>query len=64
VRPYRTPLYPIVPLIFLVGTTLGLAAIVWGEWVDGNRSPVYGLLIAAAGFPVYWFWKRRKSAPV
>lgn len=60
-RPYKTPAYPLVPLVFLVGTALGLAAIVRGEWVDGNRSPVYGLLIAVAGFPVYSVWKRLKG---
>jgi len=60
-RPFKTPAYPWVPLVFLVGATAGLAAIVWGEWVDGNRSPVYGLLIAVAGFPVFWLW--RKLAP-
>ena len=30
-RPFRTPAYPWVPLVFLVGTLAGLAAIVWGE---------------------------------
>lgn len=57
-RPFSVPLYPWVPLVFIVGTTAGLAAIVWGEWKDGNRSPVWGLLIALAGFPVYWAWRR------
>jgi APA family basic amino acid/polyamine antiporter len=63
-RPYRTPLYPLVPLVFLLGTGAGLAAIVWGEWVDGNRSPVYGLFIAAAGFPVFWIWRRLRGPSV
>jgi len=57
-RPFRTPAYPLVPLIFLIGTGAGLAAIVWGEWVDGNRSPVYGLLLSFLGFPVYAVWRR------
>lgn len=61
-RPFRVPLYPWVPLVFLGGTSVGLAAIVWGEWVDGNRSPVWGLGIALLGFPVYGIW-RRLSAP-
>ncbi len=30
----------------------------WGEIEVGNYSPVYGLAIAAAGFPVYHLWKR------
>jgi APA family basic amino acid/polyamine antiporter len=64
-RPFRTPAYPLVPLVFLIGTGVGLAAIVWGEWVDGNRSPVYGLLLSFVGFPVYAAWRRfsRGSAP-
>jgi APA family basic amino acid/polyamine antiporter len=57
-RPYRTPGYPVVPLIFVVGAGIGLAAIVWGEFKNGNYTPVYGLLIALAGFPVYQLWKR------
>jgi basic amino acid/polyamine antiporter, APA family len=57
-RPFSVPLYPWVPLVFLLGTSIGLAAIVWGEWKAGNRSPVWGLLIALAGFPVYWAWRR------
>src|SRR5882672_203400 len=56
-RPFRTPMYPLVPLTFLGGTAAGLGAIVWGEWIAGNRSPVYGLLLSALGFPVYWAWR-------
>jgi APA family basic amino acid/polyamine antiporter len=63
VRPFRTPLYPWVPLLFVVGTVVGLAAIVWGEIAFGNYSPLYGLAIAAAGFPVYQLWRRLTSAP-
>lgn len=59
-RPFRTPWYPLVPLVFLVGTALGLGAIVWGEWIGGNRSPVWGLLLSLAGFPVYWLWRRAR----
>src|SRR5204863_5888407 len=62
-RPFRTPLYPWVPLLFLVGTFAGLLAIVQGE-IDRpvpNYSPLWGLLIAAAGFPVYWAWRHLKA---
>jgi APA family basic amino acid/polyamine antiporter len=61
VRPYRTPLYPWVPLVFLVGASLGLAAIVWGSTSKGDWSPVTGLLISLAGFPVFWIWRRLRS---
>jgi len=62
-RPFRTPGYPWVPLTFVVGTALGLAAIVWGEFKNGNYTPIYGLLIALAGFPVYQLWKRLARTP-
>jgi basic amino acid/polyamine antiporter, APA family len=60
-RPFRTPGYPLVPLVFVVGTVVGLSAIVWGEIQVGNFSPIYGLIIAAAGFPVHHLWKRYKT---
>jgi amino acid transporter len=57
-RPFRTPAYPWLPLLFVVGTVVGVSAIVWGQIQVGNYSPIYGLLIAAAGFPVHHLWKR------
>jgi len=57
-RPFRTPLYPVVPLVFVVGALVGLSAIVWGEFKGGHYSPIIGLGIAAAGFPVYALYKR------
>jgi basic amino acid/polyamine antiporter, APA family len=59
-RPFRTPGYPWVPLAFLAGTLVGLVAIVLGETSRDvpNYSPLVGLLIAAAGFPVYRAWAR------
>jgi APA family basic amino acid/polyamine antiporter len=61
-RPFRTPAYPLVPLLFMVGTIVGLSAIIWGQIQVGNFSPIYGLLIAAAGFPVHQLWKRLKRS--
>jgi amino acid transporter len=62
-RPFRTPAYPWVPLFFVLGTVAGLSAIVWGQIQVGNFSPIYGLAIAAAGFPVHHLWKRFKRGP-
>ena len=47
------------PLVFLVGTLAGLVAIVWGEVGRPvpNYAPLWGLLLAAAGFPVYRAWR-------
>jgi APA family basic amino acid/polyamine antiporter len=63
-RPYRTPLYPWVPLAFLSGTAVGLGAIVWGQVARDtpDYSSLVGLLIAVSGFPVYWLWRRLKGA--
>jgi basic amino acid/polyamine antiporter, APA family len=60
-RPFRTPAYPWVPLLFMLGTVVGLSAIVWGQIQVGNFSPIYGLAIAAVGFPVHYLWKRFKT---
>lgn len=61
-RPYSTPGYPWVPLLFVLGTIVGLSAIVWGEIQVGNFSPIFGLGIALAGFPVHHLWKRLKRS--
>jgi amino acid transporter len=57
-RPYRTPGYPWVPLIFVGGTAAGLAVIVGNSFARGDYAPLAGLAIVAAGFPVYWIWRR------
>jgi basic amino acid/polyamine antiporter, APA family len=60
-RPFRVPAYPLVPAVFVLGTGAGLACIVWGEWQNGNRSPVYGLGIAALGIPAYLLLHRNRT---
>lgn len=63
-RPYRTPAYPWVPLLFVLGTVAGLGIIVWQKWEKREYYPLVGLAIAAAGFPVYFAWRRLTgSAP-
>jgi APA family basic amino acid/polyamine antiporter len=57
-RPYRTPGYPWVPLIFVGGTAAGLVVVVGNSCRTGDYAPLAGLGIAAAGFPVYWIWRR------
>jgi len=51
-----------VPLVFVIGTVVGVSAIVWGQIQVGNFSPIYGLAIAAGGFPVHHLWKRFKRS--
>ena len=53
-RPYRTPWYPVVPLIFVGGTL----------WVVGSAlvarpvTTLAGIALTAIGLPVYALWKR------
>jgi basic amino acid/polyamine antiporter, APA family len=53
-RPYRTAGYPVVPLIFLVGTMamLGNAAL------ERPATTLISVAIGAAGLPVYAWWRR------
>jgi basic amino acid/polyamine antiporter, APA family len=53
-RPYPTAGYPVVPLIFLVGTMamLGNAAL------ERPATTLISVAIAAAGLPVYAWWRR------
>jgi basic amino acid/polyamine antiporter, APA family len=54
---YRTPLYPLMPILFIGVTALlivsDLSASGWRAWA--------GVAIAATGIPVYFAWKRRAS---
>jgi APA family basic amino acid/polyamine antiporter len=57
VHPYRTPLYPLTPILFIV-VTVGLivsdlTASGWRAWA--------GVAIAATGVPIYLAWKRRPT---
>jgi basic amino acid/polyamine antiporter, APA family len=49
-RPFRVPGYPLVPLVYLVGTALLTAAVCW------ERPAVAAVSVAtiAAGVPVWW----------
>jgi basic amino acid/polyamine antiporter, APA family len=51
-RPFRTPGYPLVPAIYLVGTGLLTAAVFYERPVVSSIS----LLSIAAGVPVYYLW--------
>ncbi|MCE9626812.1 MAG: amino acid permease [Candidatus Eisenbacteria bacterium] len=62
---YRTPLYPLTPIVFLVVT----AVIIWSDFSNSGAIPgtfipraMAGVLIAATGFPVYFLWRGTKRA--
>lgn len=56
--PYRVPLFPLLPLVFVL-TVLG---VIVATAISSPRDAGMSLLIIALGAPVYWVWRRRKTA--
>jgi amino acid transporter len=54
---YRTPLYPLTPVLFVLATGL----IIFSDLRDSGWKAWAGVGIAALGFPVYAVWKGRRS---
>ena len=54
-RPFRTPLYPLVPIVFIVANLWVLQRLL----VTGTREALAGIAIIAAGIPVYVLLRRR-----
>lgn len=55
-RPYPTPGYPWVPLLF----TLAACGIVLNTFFADTRNALIGTAIIAAGVPVYFLWRSRQ----
>ena len=55
-RPYKVPLYPIVPLIGIIG---GIYILVSTLMTDTSNA-LTGLAITLIGLPVYWYIKKKK----
>jgi APA family basic amino acid/polyamine antiporter len=54
-RPYRTPGYPIVPVLFV----LVAACLLVSTLVESPRESLMGLAVIIAGLPCYFYWKRK-----
>ena len=52
--PFRIPLFPLLPLVFLVAVLWVVAATIWKSPHDAGM----GALITVAGLPVYFVWRR------
>ncbi len=59
-RPFRVPLYPIVPIVFL----LGAAALMIGAAVDADRSALLSFAVVLAGIPVSLLYRQRARARI
>lgn len=57
-RPYKTPLYPVVPLVFIAAGV----GIVINTFIDDPRNAIIGSIIIAAGVPVFLLWQRVTGA--
>jgi APA family basic amino acid/polyamine antiporter len=61
-RPYRTPGYPWVPLVFVLVVSSFLVGIALSNAARGDWAPVLGLLISLAGFPAFALWRGRRRS--
>jgi APA family basic amino acid/polyamine antiporter len=59
-RPFRVPLYPILPLFFLSAC----AGIFANALRERPRFTLMNFAVLAAGLPVYWLWRWRIAARV
>ena len=59
VRPYRTPGYPVVPLVFIAGTL----AVVGSALVEHPWTTLAGIGLTLLGVPVYLIWKAKERDP-
>ena len=55
---YRTPLYPLTPIVFVLVTLIIIAS----DLHDSGWRAWAGVGLAALGWPVYLVWKARRGA--
>jgi basic amino acid/polyamine antiporter, APA family len=57
VRPFRTPGYPVTPIVFVAAALVIVANTIVAQPVQSS----IGLALAAAGIPAYLLWRRRSG---
>jgi APA family basic amino acid/polyamine antiporter len=56
-RPYRVPLYPILPIVYIMLTL----AVMAGQFYLSHQNALYSLLIILSGLPAFFLWNRKKT---
>src|SRR5271155_5839924 len=56
-RPYRTWGYPVVPAMFIAAA----AVLLYYTFTENIRNSAWGVVVIAAGVPVYWYFARKKA---
>ena len=57
-RPYKVPLYPIIPLIAILAGSFVLINTLFTQFI----LAIIGILITTLGIPVYYYKKKQKAA--
>jgi basic amino acid/polyamine antiporter, APA family len=57
-RPYRVWGYPVVPVLFVVASSV----LLYYTFTDNLRNSAVGSLVIVAGIPVFYYFRRRRSA--
>lgn len=59
-RPFKVPLYPVTPIVFIVAS----AAVLLNQITGQPVAAVFALTLIVTGIPVYFLWRRFGSGPV
>lgn len=65
-RPYKLKGYPVLPIIFILFSTLYIAITLYNDinsYLDGKSriiNSVFGLLLTAIGIPLYWYFRKKE----
>jgi APA family basic amino acid/polyamine antiporter len=57
-RPYRVWGYPAVPILFVLASSI----LLYYTFTDNLVNSAFGLLVILAGIPVFYYFRRRRSA--
>lgn len=56
-RPYRTLGYPVVPVLFILGSSILLIS----TFFERKRESLMGIGLMVVGLPFYFYWKNRRN---